>query len=151
MNKNLTSLYFPKMSKQDARGMGVPVSQLLRPLCPHPYHKHQGGGLGGPHPVPQHSTQCPAHTVLNKYFLGTKREFINGQQEPEEKKNLRWWGAVLKDNSCLMLSPETPPMAFCRVGSARPPGRPGCGCFLTPTHLQRKPWSCHRRKEADVY
>lgn len=78
-----------------------------------------GGGLGGPHLVPQHSTQCPAHTVLNKYFLDTKRKVINGPQEPE-KKTLGRWGAVLKDNSCLMFRPETPTVAFYRVGSAGP-------------------------------
>lgn len=68
----------------------------------------------------------------------------------QKKKTLGRWGAVLKDNSCQMLRPETPPVAFYRVGSAGPQA----GLRLLshpPPHLQRKPWSCHRRKEADVY
>lgn len=69
----------------------------------------------------------------------------------QKKTNLGWWGAVLKDNSCLMFKPGNSSSGLLQGGVSRPPGRPGCGCFLTPTHLQHKPWPCHRRKEADVY
>lgn len=76
--------------------------------------------------------------MLNKYFLGTKGKCINGHQEPE-KKNLGWWGAVLKDNICLMLSPETPPVAFYRVGSAGPQAGRAVAAFSPPPTCSASP------------
>lgn len=57
----------------------------------------------------------------------------------QKKKNLGWWGAVLKDNICLMLSPETPPVAFYRVGSAGPQAGRAVAAFSPPPTCSASP------------